>query len=215
MSTSFTYATLTSTLQSITEDQGTEFAAFIPTIIQLAEDKVLRDLDLEIFDQTMTSAFVAESPWLTKPASLVGLRSLHYTTAGGDFTLLVPRSWEYCKDYWPNETTTTSTPKYFAEQSSTDWFIAGTPASSLVVTARYIKRPTGLSSTTSTTWLSTTVGDLLLYACLVGSEQYLKADDRVPVWAQTYADRLQAAMQELKPEKRTDYMPITTIPTKE
>jgi hypothetical protein len=215
MATSYTYTTLKAALISFTEDQGTEFAAAVDSIIPLAEDKVLKDLNLELFDDTATSTFGVASPWLTKPTGMIALRSLYYTTAGGDFTIIRPRSWEFCKDYWPNESTTTATPKYCAEYSDTEWFVAGTPASALVVTARYIKRPPGLSGSIATTWLSTSVGDLLFYACLAVSEQFLKADERVALWKQEYIERVRAAMRELKPEVRTNYMPVTPIPTKE
>lgn len=215
MATSFTYTSLTSTIINFTEDQGTEFAAMVDTLIAMGEDRVLRDLDLELFDVTATSTFSTASPWLTKPDDMVALRTLHYTTTLGSYVIIEPRSWEICKDYWPNVSTTTSTPKYFAEYSDDEWFIAGTPASGLTVTARYIKRPPGLSASVSETWLSTRVGDLLLYGCLISAEEFLKADERITVWKSEYNERLMACRRELKPETRTDYMPMTAIPTKE
>lgn len=179
----------------------------------MAEDKILRELDLELFDVSAAGTFTGSSPYLTKPSSIIGVRTLHYTDASGNFQLLEPRSWAVCKDYWPKESTTTATPKYFAEYNDTTWFIAGTPASGLVVTTRYIKRPTGLTSSNATTWLGTNVGDLLFYACLVCSEQYLKADDRIDVWKTEYSERLSAARFELKPETRMDYSPVEPAPT--
>ena len=215
MATSYTYTSLKAAIVSFTEDQGTEFASALDTIIPLAEDKALKDLDLELFDDSASNTFTVSSPWLAKPSGMLAVRSMHYTTATGDFKILEPRTWEFCKDYWPKDSTTTSTPKYYAEYSESDWFIAGTPASGLVVTARYISRPLGLSAITATTWLSTNVGDLLFYACLACSEQFLKADNRIAMWKQDYADRLVTTLGELKPETRHNYMPVTAIPTKE
>ena len=80
-------------------------------------------------------------------------------------------------------------------------------------TIRCIIRPAGMTSGNPTTWLGTHVGDLLFYACLVGSEQYLKADERIATWKTEYVERLQAARFELKPETRKDYMPIDAAPT--
>lgn len=215
MASSFTYATLTTTLQSLTEDGGTEFAAFIPTIIQLAEDKVLRDLDLEYFEVITATAFTASSPLITKPTGAIATRTLHYTDASSNFVLLEPRSWEWAKDYWPKESTTTADPKYFTEYSSTQWYVAGTPSGTNVVTSRCVINPTGLSAGTTTTWLSQYMGDLLLYACLIGSEQYLKADDRIPVWEAEYIKRLSGAAKILKPADRMDYSPVSSTPVKE
>lgn len=215
MSSSFTYTTLKAALVSFTEDQGTEFASAVDTIIPLGEDQALRDLDLELFDVTATTAFSAATATLTKPAGFLALRTLHYTDADSKEQLLLSKSWEFVKDYWPTVATTTASPKYFADYSETQWVIAGTPSGTNAVTVRYVKRPTGLSASNATTWLGTNVGDLLFYACLAVSEQFLKADNRAGLWKQEYASRLTGARRELKLEKRMDYMPMTAVPQKE
>ena len=213
MSTAYTYATLKAALLAFVEETATDaFATDIDVIIPLAEDKLLRDLDLELFDVSSSGTMTGSNAYLTKPSGIVALRTMHYTDASGNFQLIEPRSWAMCKDYWPKESSTTSAPKYFSEYDDTTWFIAGTPASGLVTTIRYIKRPDGLSSTNTTTWLSTYVGDLLLYACLSIAEQYLKADERVGIWKADYAERLGAAKLELKPETRADYMSLDPAP---
>lgn len=214
MASSYTYTALKAALLAFTEETATDaYATDIDKIIPLAEDRVLRDLDLELFDLGYTGHFTANNAYLTKPDGMLALRTIHYTDASSNVQLLEPRSWAVCKDYWPKESTTTVTPKYFAEFSDTSWFIAGTPASALTATIRCVIRPLGLSSTNDTTWLGTNVGDLLLYACLVGSEQYLKADDRIATWKSEYDERLQAARFELKPASRKDYMPVDPAPT--
>lgn len=214
MASAYTYATLKAALLAFVEETETDnYAEDIDKIIPLAEDRLLRDLDLELFDLGYTGHFTANNAYLTKPTGLITLRTIHYTDASGNVQLLEPRSWAVCKDYWPKESTTTATPKYFSEYSDTSWFIAGTPASALVATIRCIIRPLGLSSGNTTTWLSDRVGDLLFYACLVGSEQYLKADERIVTWKTEYSERLQAARFELKPETRADYMPVDPAPT--
>jgi hypothetical protein len=215
MATSYTYATLVAALQETVEDSDTDFTDAIPNIIALAEDRVLRDLDLEIFDVSAASTFGVASPWLAKPPDMVGLRTMHYTDALGNFNLIEPKTWEFARDFWPNALTTTTTPKFYVDYSDDNWAVAGTPAAGFVVTIRYIKRPAGLTALNPTTWLSKHTGDLMFYASLVASEQFLKADNRIPVWMQEYAMRLQAARRELKLEERNDYMPMTAIPAKE
>lgn len=212
MAASFTYATLVTAIETFTEDSGTEFVTAIDTIIPLAESRLLRDLDLELFDVTASGTFTASSAVVTKPTDMVALRSFHYTDASGNFQMLDPKSWEFVKDYWPKVATTTATPKYFTEYSDTQWYLAGTPASGLTYTVRYIKRPTGLTSGNTTSWLGTHVGDVLLYACLITSEQFLKADDRMPLWKTEYAAHLNAAKKELRRTDRNDYSPIESTP---
>lgn len=212
---SFTYTTLSSALASFTEDQGTEFAAIIPTLIMLGELKLVRDLDLDIFRGTDTSKSLASGvTTLTKPTDLVSVRSIHYTDADGELQVLDERSFDFCKTYWPDALLTTATPKFFADFSDTTWLIAGTPSGNNAVTIRYVKRPTGLSAGNENTWLATNVPDALLWACLSVAEQFLKADERIAVWKQNYAEALGRALQELKPEHGDEYQRVATTPVK-
>ncbi len=204
----FTYTTLKAALVAMVEDTGTEYAAYLDTLIPLAEDKVLRDLDLTLFDTVATGNFTSGNPLLAKPTGFLALRSLHYVNASTNMVELLPRSWSFLKDYWPNNATTTATPKYFAEflnAGTPAWHIAGTPASALAYSVEYVKRPEGLDADTATTWLSTNVGDLLLYAALMCSEEYLKADARIATWQNDYVTRLGGARLELKDSLRTRY----------
>lgn len=211
MAASYTYTTLKAALVSFTEDQGTEFAAAVDLIIPLAESQILRDLNIELFDTVNTLAFTASNPLVTKPTDMVATRTLHYTDGSGNFVPLDPKSWEFIKDYWPNASTTTAAPKYYTDYSPTQWYISGTPSGTNVVTARCIVRPTAMTSGNITTWIGTNLGDLLLYACLVSSEQFLKADTRIPVWKAEYTERLAGARGEFKLEDRSVYTPITTV----
>ena len=215
MATSWTYTTLKAALQDFVEDDSTEYASAIDNIILLAEDRVLRDLDLDIFDTTATTSFSAATATLTKPTGFISERALHYTDANGDFQYLEKKSWEYVKDYWPKESTTTASPKYFADYDATTWYLVGTPSGTNAVTVRYVKRPAAMTSGNPTTWIGTNAGDVFFYACLTLSAEYLNNDPRIPTWEREYQTRLTAAKDELKPLKRAEYMPVRSIPTKE
>ena len=202
MSSSFTYDTLVAALQATVEDGGSEFETFLETAVSLAEDRVLRDLNLEYFDVVTVTAFVGTDPVVTKPTGTVATRSVFYRNGAGQLIPLDLRSWDFCNDYWPDDIETTSDPKYYADLNDTEYWIAGTPAGANELQIRSIIRPTGLSTGNQTTWLSQYMGDLLFYACLVVSEQFLKADPRIPVWQGDYADRLAKASTELKRAQR-------------
>ena len=210
MSLTLTYTTLKAALVDNTDDEGTEFAAALDTIIALGELKLLRDLDLEIFDVTDTGTLTGSSQLVTKPTGYIAGRSLHITVSGVR-SQLFQRTYEYLVDYWPTAATTTTTPKYYAELNDTQWYVAGTPAGSYDFTARFMKRPTGLSGSTETTWLSTYAADMLLYACLASAEEYLKADERVAVWKNEYAEKLTLGRHELRRMQRADYTPVDVV----
>ena len=210
-----TYGSLTAALINDTADRSEEFADAIPLeIIPAAEIRVLRDLDLTIFDQIVAGTLAADTPLTTKPTGCLVTRDIFYTAASGQRLPLVNRDYSYARDYWPDETETTSYPKYFAEYSTTQWYIAGTPDSAFVYSARCMIRPQGLSNTNRSTWLGTNVGDLLMFAALVASAEFLQQNEQLVVWAQEYTDRLNAAKNEFWALRRQSYMPITAIPNK-
>lgn len=219
MAATFTYTTLKATIVSETEENGSEFAAFLDTIIALAETRLLKDLDLDLWDTVTTGSFAntgtATDRLITRSSSILVVRSFHYVDANGNRQLIEPRSYEFCVDYWPKFTTTTSAPKYYCPYTETQWMVVGTPAGGLSYEIHGMVRPAGLSSGTATTWLSTNVPDALLWACLVESEQYLKADERIPVWQKRYADAVRSALSELKPDQRDRYSTVETTPVKE
>lgn len=212
MSISYTYASLLTALKDTVTDQSTEFSDALPNIIGLAETRLLRDLDLEMFDSVSTISFTQSSPLVLKPTGFVSLRALYYLDATNNFQVVELKPWEYVIDYWPNAATETATPKYMADYSTTQWYLAGTPNAGISGSVRYVKRPAGLSGSVSTTWLSENVGDLLFYSCLISAEEFLKADDRVDVWKGEYRDRLSAARMELRRDKRDDYAPVSGTP---
>ena len=214
MATALTYALLTTALKNHVEDQGTAFSANADTIIKLGEDRVLKDFDLEIFDTTEAISITVDVATITKPANIIAPRTLWYTNGDSKRVVLRQRTYEFLQDYWPTPGST-GEPKYFCELTETTWGVAPTPNASRNGTARFIKRPTSVVTQTAGTWLSLNFGDLLLRACLMCAEAYLKADERIGVWKAEYADLLASAQREVRAGKRQDGSPLAPMPTAE
>lgn len=211
MAASYNYTTLKAALEAFTEDFGEEFVSAIDTIIPLGESRLLKDLDLEIFDTTTTGSFSVGNPLVPKPANMVALRTFFYSDANQNYVELEQKSWAFILDYWPKASTTTATPKYYSEYTNTHWYLGGTPSAARTYTLRYITRPTSIV-TAGTSWLGTNAGDALLYSCLITAEQFLKADDRMPLWKTEYTQALTTARRELRRTDRTDYDPLGATP---
>jgi hypothetical protein len=205
---SYTYAELKDNLQAMVDDDSSELQDSLDNIIALGELRLLRDLPLAIFDKIETLAFTPGSTTLTKPAGTVATRNMFFINGAGVLTHLEPRDLAYCYDYGPSPATTTPSPRFYADQDEDSWYIAGTPSAASVVKARLTIRPEGLSSTNTATWLSTNVGDLLLMACLVETEAFIKADERIAVWKTNNGERLGAARREMKDSIAIDYWPV-------
>ena len=191
-----TYAELTQKLQDWLEDDDAEFVGVIDDVINLGEMRLWRDLDLSIFtseDTAPTSNGVATVTKPTTDPQLVSWQSIYYDNAG-ERTFLELRSTDFVRDH--QVIGATAPPKYYAEQTETDWLLSPIPDAIYTLNARGVTRPTRLSGTQTTTWLSTHQDDILFKACLAEAEGFLKSDDRVPMWTEQYVAALPLAKRE-------------------
>lgn len=202
----WTYDSLVAALADWMEDDSDEFTANLPVIVGLGEIRCIRDLDLEIFESTVTKSLSIGSRDLTKEADHVRVRSLHITVAGKQVALL-PRSWEYCIDYAP-DASALAQPKYFAELDDTKFAVVPTPNQAYGYTLRYLGHRDALTSANQANWLAKNVPDLLFYACLAESAGFLKHPQAAAGWSVAYAEeKLPAALFELRGQGRADYKP--------
>jgi hypothetical protein len=212
-----TYTELVANLQAWVEDDDNEFTGSIDDVINLGEMRLWRDLDLSIFTSENTTPTVASTETLTKPVTdteLVTWQSLYYDNSGERIWLEL-RSTDFVRDH--QTIGSTAPPKYYAEQTETDWLLSPIPDGIYTINARGTTRPTGLSSGNATTWLSLHQDDLLFKACLAESEGFLKADDRVAMWTEQYVAALPLAKRETYTMLQERYnltpMEVPAVPT--
>lgn len=188
----------------IVEDDSTDYADNIPTIVAAAETQLLRDLDLEIFQSEGTQgALIVGNRIFVRPPELIKINGL-WLEVGGSRKYIEKRTRAYCEAY--GEDGTHGRPVYYAETNETSLMFVATPDLAYPVITYGIVRPEGLSDANETTWLSTNAGDLLLLACLVQSEQYLTNPTKADIWKGEYSqDRLPKAKLELRGATRADY----------
>ncbi len=210
-SVAFSYNELIAELQVFLEEASAEYVADLPTLVKLGESRVATDFNFEIFDVVVTGALTAAvfvQP--IKPANWQGTRSLHIRDVGGagPFRFLQRRTYEWCLDFEPDETATAE-PKYYAEFSETEFFVVPAPVLTHGFELRQIQTPNSLAPANQNTWLGTNAGDLLLYASLMASEEFLKEDQgQIAVWKATYGELMGARKLELRRQWRADYAPV-------
>ncbi len=181
MSIAWTYTTLKTALKNHCEDQGTEFANNLDTIIQLGEEDALKALDLEIFKDTGTISVVAGTREVTKPSGYLKADSIYLNSATVSF--LKERTYEYCLDYAPTPATQ-GTPKFYAELNTTQLYVVPTPnaaAASAGLKSRFLKRPTSIVSA-ETSWLGSNAGDLLFACCMTAAERFIIGWEEANQW---------------------------------
>lgn len=178
------YSDLISTIQSVSEDDGAEFTAYIPYGISLAEQRLNRELDLPDLEIPITGTLTATINTLPKPT---GYRYANYfhILVNGSITVLKKRREDYLNDYWPDQTLT-GTPKYYADQTQANFEIAPVPDVSYQYKIKYTMEPTRLGPTNQTNYFTQRCVDILYAASMVEMTIFTKAWSQVPVWEEAY-----------------------------
>ena len=78
---SFTYATLKTAVQDYCETAETTFVATLPTFIQEAEERILKNVELPVFRSNVTGTATADSPYLSTPTDFLSPYSLAVITS--------------------------------------------------------------------------------------------------------------------------------------
>lgn len=199
-----TYDELVTNIRNYTEVDANVFTpAVINTFITFAENRILRDIDLDVFKLEVTGNMTSGNKFLSAPTDILTHRYL-MVTSGTDQIFLDFRDTSFMKEYWPNGSTT-GVPKYYSVWDQNTFYIAPTPNAAFVVEMGYIYRPEQLSSTNNTTWISTNAPEALFYACLIQAYSYTKGPpDMMATFDASYKQAIQGLGIEQQGRRRRD-----------
>ena len=207
---SFTLSTLRTSIRDYTEVDDTVLSdTILERIILNAESRIFRTVDSDDTKFYATSETTIGNRYITVPT---GTRIIRYiqitnsTTSDQEFLKQVVSSFlaTYAPD--PDNSSDRGRPKYFAHWDNDNWVVAPTPDAAYVLTMAYIKQPTTITTSNSTsTELSTKQPDLLLYACLVETFKFLKGpDNMIQLYEASYQEALQTFAAEQQGRRRRD-----------
>jgi len=198
------YTELVDAIRSYTEVDSNVFSTgVVNTFITLAENKILRDIDLDDFKKESSAATTSGNRFLAAPSDLLTHRYI-MATINGDQVMLEFRDMSFMKEYWPDHTET-GTPKYYAVFDDSTFYLAPTPDAAYDVQLGYIYRPTQLSSTNTETWVSKNAPEALLYACLIQAYSFTKGPlEMLQYYEQAYQKAIQGLGIEQQGRRRRD-----------
>ena len=207
---SFTLSTLRTSIRDYTEVDDTVLSdTILERIILNAESRIFRTVDSDDTKFYATSETTIGNRYITVPT---GTRIIRYiqitnsTTSDQEFLKQVDSSFlaTYAPD--PDNSSDRGRPKYFAHWDNDNWVVAPTPDAAYVLTMAYIKQPTTITTSNSTsTELSTKQPDLLLYACLVETFKFLKGpDNMIQLYEASYQEAVQTFAAEQQGRRRSD-----------
>ena len=168
-----TYDELVTNIRNYTEVDANVFSnSVINTFITMAENRILRDIDLDVFKLEDTGNLTKGNRFLGAPSGILTHRYLMLVVSG-ERIFLDFRDQSFMREYWPDYTEE-GVPKYYSVWDQNTFSVAPTPNQNYQVQMGYIYRPAQLSPITPTTWISINAPEVLLYACLIQAYSYTK-----------------------------------------
>ena len=211
------YSELVTQIRAYTEvDSSVLSDTIVNDFIEFAENRIFRDVDIDVFKSHQTANLTASNAFLSlpggsspTPTSLGTVRYMQIFAPTGTplREYLEQRDVSYMNEYWPDRTAT-GKPRYWAWWDHNTIYVAPTPDLAYNVELGITRLPTRLSSSNTTSWLGNNAPALLLYGCLAEAFKFLKGPAEM---LQLYEQSYQRALQELVIEqqgrhRRDEYM---------
>ena len=209
-----TYAELVDQIRAYTEtDSNVLTTTIVNDFISNAENRIFREVDLDVFRSYQIASLTANNPFVTLPGAgisdtaLIRSVQIYGQSLGNSRKKLEQKDVTFMNEYWPDRTAT-ATPVYYSNWKAGNIYLAPTPDVAYNIEVALNKLPTGLSSTNTTTWVSTNAPRTLLYACLCEAFKFLKGPyDLLGQYEQGYANALQdLSIEQQGRGRRDEYM---------
>jgi hypothetical protein len=199
-----TYNELVTNIRNYTEIGANVFSeSVLDTFILMTENRILRDIDLDVFKQEAQGTLTIGNKFLTAPTNILTHRYLILNTPD-DQSFLEFRDTSFMKEFWPDGTSS-GRPQYYSVWDQNTFYVAPTPDVSYPVELGYIYKPAGLSPINQTTWISENAPEALLYGCLVQAYSYTKGPEGLMgYFTNAYKEAIQGLGIEQQGRRRRD-----------
>jgi len=190
-----TYGELKQAIQDYTENDETSFVNNLPLFIRLAEERILKNVQLNLFQKNQFGNMTSGNEYLAAPSDFLAPFSLSIS-ADGDTEFLEFKDLDFVQSYNPDPTTT-GQPKYYAQFDVGNFILAPTPDANYTVDIHYLYRPASLTAgaDSGTSWLSENAEITLLYGSLIEAYTYMKGEMNL---MQLYTQRFNESLARLK-----------------
>ena len=206
-----TYAELVQKIRDYTEvDSNVLTSTIVDGFINDAEFRILREVDSDNNRKYASASLVLNTRFLDTPANLLVIRSAQIVDSDGTASadnrdFLQYRDTNFMAEFDP--TGSTGVPKYYGYWDEDTLVFAPTPDATYTIQLNYVLKPTGLSATTTTTYLSQQFPNGLLYACLVEAYGFLKGPlDMLQHYDKKYVEAVKGfSIEQMGRRRRDEY----------
>lgn len=203
---SFTYAELKQAIQDYTENDETTFVNNLPVFIRQAEERILKNVQLNLFRKNVTGTMTSGNKYLAVPSDFLAPFSLSFIDSNSEHQFLLFKDVDYVQSFNPNPATT-GEPRFYAVFDVDNFILGPTPNASSTVELHYFYRPTSLTagSDSGTTWLSENAELAMLYGCLIEAYTFMKGEqDMQALYQQRFAEAIAGLKQFGEAKETTD-----------
>lgn len=187
----WTYTTLKQAIQDKLETTETTFVSNLDIIIQQAEERLLKRVQLPDFRKSSTGTFTASNAYLAIPDDMLAPYSLAVDNSGYEYLLL--KEVNFIREAYPSASTE-GVPRYYAIFDDEFFIIGPTPDSNYDTELHYFYKPESIV-TAATSWLGDHAEAALYSACIHEGYVFLKGD---PDLMQVYKEQMDADIGDLK-----------------
>mgnify|MGYP003348526815 FL=1 len=208
-----TYSELITAIQTYTENtfpsttlaDGTVVSSTtqLNRFIEQAEQRIYNSVQFPSLRKNVTGNVSTANKYLSAPNDFLSTYSLAVIDASGNYEYLLNKDVNFIRQAYPNPTTDTGIPKYYALFGPTisgstittelSFIVGPTPDAAYNVELHYYYYPESITTAT-TTWLGDNFDTVLLYGSLVEAYTYMKGEvDLITLYDTKYKEALALA----------------------
>ena len=184
------YTTLTDQIKAYANRDNEAFIEQIPNFIQQGIDRLYSEAKNIGFEIVLIGDVNINQNQVDKPVDWRETISFQLYTEDQKFSkFLFPRSYEFCKSYWPDQTLTAIPEFYSYFDNYTKFFISPTADKAYKYRLIYMGLPL-FNNGNQENFLTQRYPRLLFYACMLEAMPFLKDDERLGAFEQLYSSSL-------------------------
>jgi hypothetical protein len=199
------YTELKAAIQAYTENTETNFVAEIPVFVTQAEQRIYNSVQFPSIRKNVTSTIAVGTKYLDCPLDFLAVYSMAVIDGSGNYEYLLNKDVNFIRQAYPNPTTDTGMPRYYAlfgptvlSSTITDelsFIIGPTADANYGVELHYYYYPESITTASDgQTWLGDNFDTVLLYGSLVEAYTYMKGEtDMMQLYNAKYMEALALA----------------------
>jgi hypothetical protein len=135
------FTQLSNAIQSYAESTEQLFVDNIPNFVQLAEERVYNAVQIPAIRKNVIGNFTSGDHYLALPSDYLASFSLAVVDANGNYEYLIDKDVNFIRQAYPNATTDTGAPRYYAQFQPYTYLIGPTPDANYQTELHYYYYP--------------------------------------------------------------------------